>query len=158
MLSKVSHLVALLATMVLSFFLSRKWGTTIKELNNTDVYGSYLIGGGIFVGTFMLGNNFNYRLIFLLFTFPFLFRLNAIDRYRKWMLALFAVILLTTWRAFFFKHTYSYFEKPFHISPFLFIVNLLDWFIFISFMSLIWEAVIQILSKLYYGFKELTLR
>lgn len=37
---------------------------------NTDFLQSFRIGAGIYIGTFLLGNNWDYRLIFLIFTIP----------------------------------------------------------------------------------------
>ena len=41
-----------------------------QHLPNVPYVDGFRMGSGIYIGTFMLGNNFDYRLIFLLFTIP----------------------------------------------------------------------------------------
>ena len=53
--------------------LKQKNISKIPESNN---YLFFILGSSIFCGTFALGANFDYRLIFLLFTFPYLLELK----------------------------------------------------------------------------------
>ena len=51
-----------------------------KDVDNKTLhkenYLFFILGASIFCGTFILGANFDYRLIFLLFTFPYLIELK----------------------------------------------------------------------------------
>ena len=47
-----------------------------KNLDNNNNYLFFIAGSTIFCGTFLLGSNFDYRLIFLLFTIPYLLDLR----------------------------------------------------------------------------------
>jgi len=48
----------------------------IKKIPESSNYLFFILGSSIFCGTFVLGANFDYRLIFLLFTFPYLLELK----------------------------------------------------------------------------------
>ena len=64
----ITYLIALIIIVLFSLF-----GLTHRsEFSNLDLKNlrAFWIGAGIYVGTFLLGNNWDYRLIFLLFTIP----------------------------------------------------------------------------------------
>lgn len=69
--SNVMHLAArtILILIVLFCFLQLKNKKNILVVD-TNYLDSFRIGAGIFIGTFIFGYNFDYRLIFLIFTFP----------------------------------------------------------------------------------------
>ena len=47
-----------------------------KKIPKSHNYSFFILGASIFCGTFALGANWDYRLIFLLFTFPYLLELK----------------------------------------------------------------------------------
>ena len=49
-----------------------------KSLNNSSnkIENYFICGASIYIGTFIIGSNFDYRLIFLIFTIPYLMRLD----------------------------------------------------------------------------------
>lgn len=49
-----------------------------KNLNNSSdkIENYFVCGASIYIGTFIIGSNFDYRLIFLIFTIPYLMRLD----------------------------------------------------------------------------------
>ena len=50
------------------FLIDRLWPTPVQtDHKHMD---AFRLGAGIYIGTFLLGNNWDYRLVFLLFTFP----------------------------------------------------------------------------------------
>ena len=51
-----------------------------KKIPKSHNYSFFILGASIFCGTFVLGANFDYRLIFLLFTFPYLIDLQEDNR------------------------------------------------------------------------------
>ena len=67
----ISHILSIIVILfsLIFFFLKKK-----KDLNSTTSksYIFFIAGSSIFCGTFLLGANFDYRLIFLLFTIPYL--------------------------------------------------------------------------------------
>ena len=65
----------LLLIIILIFLKNVIYKDNNKILNDQD-YLFFILGGSIFCGTFILGANFDYRLIFLLFTFPYLIKLK----------------------------------------------------------------------------------
>ncbi len=67
-LPNITYLIAIAIIIVFSLlgFMYR------KEFKDSDIRNlrAFWIGAGIYIGTFLLGNNWDYRLIFLLFTLP----------------------------------------------------------------------------------------
>ena len=55
----------------------------------------FLIFGGIYAFTFLIGSNWNYRLIFLVPTIPFAMEMIRSTQYRKWGIAYITAVLLT---------------------------------------------------------------
>ncbi len=85
-------LVALLAAMV--WRLSRQGQATALSEDAMPNLDAFRLGAGIYVGTFLLGSNFDYRLIFLIFTVPQLFdwtRDTARDR--RWVSTLTLIVM-----------------------------------------------------------------
>lgn len=94
-----------------------------------DNYGTdaFMVGAAIYVGTFLVGNNFNYRLIFLVFTVPCLFvAVRHGNKAARWMLEAVIVMLFLT-----------RFQAP--VSPLLFVGDqLLEWGLFVVLVAALW--------------------
>ena len=57
-----------------------------------------MVGGGLYVGTFLTATNFDYRLVMLLFTVPTLLRLlGGAERFYRWLAALLLTAMVTGW-------------------------------------------------------------
>jgi len=81
------------------------WLGTIQERNLT----AFRMGASIYVGTFLLGNNWDYRLAFLIFVIPQLseWMFDKNKRYRFISVGVLALILLSCW------HFLVQFDFPF---------------------------------------------
>jgi hypothetical protein len=58
------------------FLVNFKFGNKIVNSKLLLDESLFLLGGGIYLGTFLIATNIDFRLIFLLFTFPLLMKLN----------------------------------------------------------------------------------
>ncbi len=99
MIKIMPYLVAL--SLLASLFLL---GTRVKdgyESNSERNLAAFRVGASIYVGTFLLGNNWDYRLAFLIFTIPQLSRwIFASNSRRRWLVSgVFAAILISCWYA-----------------------------------------------------------
>ncbi|RJP53023.1 MAG: hypothetical protein C4586_02095 [Anaerolineaceae bacterium] len=99
MIKVMPYLVALF--LLASLFLL---GTRVKdgyESNSERNLAAFRVGASIYVGTFLLGNNWDYRLAFLIFTIPQLSRwMFASNSRRRWLISgVFAAILISCWYA-----------------------------------------------------------
>ena len=84
------------ATALINFTYGRSFCTVTNSVAGT----SFVFGSGIYCGTFLLGTNFIYRLMFLLLCVPQLLdwqRAEADDKERKIERGLFATILSVLW-------------------------------------------------------------
>src|SRR5262245_1682557 len=66
----VSSLVAVAIASIIALLWARKIRETPPDTHHLD---SFLIGSGIYIGTFLIGNNFDYKMIFLVLLLPQLF-------------------------------------------------------------------------------------
>jgi hypothetical protein len=84
---------------LISLFLIRR-DDTLNKFNNLNLnqIDAFRIGSSIYIGTFFIGNNWDYRLIFLLFTIPQIL-LWIKTKNQISTLSFFALIgiILTTW-------------------------------------------------------------
>lgn len=114
--------------------------TTRKKKNLYEAeptfFNSYLIGSSIFVSTFIAGNNFDYRLIFLIFTFPQLLYWFRLPHLRNKSLIQLFILGFILWSPFILAQSDYLFSNSF-------IVNLLDevlswilFFIHVKFLTL----------------------
>ncbi len=89
----------LLAISYLFYFLVIKGKYIYKSQElNIEQIDSFRVGASIYIGTFLIGNNWDYRLIFLVFTIPQI--LNWIKSFKQLSLpSIWAIIaiILTTW-------------------------------------------------------------
>jgi hypothetical protein len=67
---------------------------------------AFRLGAAIYVGTFLLGNNWDYRLIFLLFTIPQTYAWAGQNRIAKLTLAAMLISLAHFWFSFFLPFAY----------------------------------------------------
>ena len=72
---------------------------TIKKFENTRAIHGFRAGAAIFIATFLLGNNFDYRLIFLLFVLPqmFTFLKSPIKSLSRISLVIVICIFISMW-------------------------------------------------------------
>jgi hypothetical protein len=69
----------------------------IKTEGNDSNIDSFRLGGWIYIGTFLLGNNFDYKLIFLLFTIPQLVNwVSSDDIQVRWISKITLVAIITS--------------------------------------------------------------
>ena len=107
--------VCFLAVVVLAFLLSKtkKIRGTVSTLG--DNYQSrvlFVCGACVYVGTFFIGNNFNYRLVFLLLTVPMLLEWSASKTSgRIYFGFLASVFFITFWHSF-VSRFFPYFGYP----------------------------------------------
>ena len=69
----------------------------------------FLAGAGIFIGTYVISANFDYRLIFLIFTFPYL-----INKLNSKLLVIYFFILIFCFNSFLYSgdpYSLNYFLK-----------------------------------------------
>ena len=66
--------------------------------NNFDTY--FISGASIYIGTFIIGSNFDYRLIFLILTIPYIININ--NFYLKFLLIISITISINS---FLFQHS-----------------------------------------------------
>ena len=107
------------ATALINFQYGRFFCVVLNSVAGT----AFLFGSGIYCGTFLLGTNFIYRLMFLLLCVPQLQDWPAVktdDRERKIQAGLFATIFATLWLNG---------DANGH-STFLFVPQLVDWLLF----------------------------
>ncbi len=108
----------------------------LPENTNSNSVNGYLAGAGIYIGTFLIGNNFDYRLIFLLFTIPqFLYIIKSYEgAISKVAIISFVSLLISLWHLvlnkFFFVLTNS------NMPSFL-IDELANWTLFFGLIYLI---------------------
>lgn len=88
----------------------------LLPVEETASLAAFRLGAGIYLGTFLLGNNWDYRLIFLLFTLPQLVEWARHSRMAGYTLS--AVLL---------SFAYFWFRN---ISPAYFLDELANWFVF----------------------------
>jgi hypothetical protein len=109
------------------------WMRTDKLLIGKDLYylSVFRLGAGIYIGTFFLGNNWDYRLIFLLFTLPQLADWMLKNIAAKYTLAAILVSLSYLWLAKFLPFAYFLDEianwMVFTGLFYLFVVSSPDW-------------------------------
>jgi hypothetical protein len=112
-------LISAAATALINFQRGRSFCAVPNGVAGT----AFLFGSGIYCGTFLLGTNFIYRLMFLLLCVPQLqdwLRVKADHRERMIEAGLFAIILATLWLNG---------DANGH-STFLFVPQLVDWLLF----------------------------
>jgi hypothetical protein len=95
-LSSISYLI-LLALFVLALVAGTSQNTNLVVTPSRNL-SAFQMGASIYIGTFFLGNNWDYRLIFLLFTIPQLItwahEQNPWQRFARWALC---TVFLSAW-------------------------------------------------------------
>ena len=99
---------------------------------NTINFDSFRAGASVYIGTFLLGNNYDYRLMFLLFTIPQLFLWITSSDHRFLSVISFLILGMIYFSLY---ELLLYKIIPSHLS---FLLNeMATWFIFFSFVFLI---------------------
>jgi hypothetical protein len=122
------------------------------EILNKDLYkaeplffNGYLIGSTMFVSTFIAGNNFDYRLIFLILTLPQVLHWSGLPHLRKTSLIQLGILGVVLWNPFISGVSKYFLTNKFIIHL---IDDILSWtlfFIHVKFLSL---YVLQRLKQL----------
>ncbi len=99
---------ALVAPLLLSFAakVQKKVTANGREQGNATAYlPAFKLGAGIYIGTFLLGNNFDYRMVFLLFVVPQLVQWSAHPLFQiRWPARMtLGAILLSWWASLLFQ-------------------------------------------------------
>ncbi len=116
----------------IAFYYERFFCTIPNSVAGT----AFLFGTGIYCGTFLLGTNFIYRLMFLLLCLPQLrdwLSVNTDDRERKIEVGLFATILAALW---------LHGEANGH-STFLLVPQLIDWVLFFGLAAVLMSNLLK---------------
>jgi hypothetical protein len=128
------------AFLVFSSFFVFRYGLKTKINKNdgqiTLTEAGFLTGVSIYLGTFLIGSNFDYRLIFLLFTLPMLIELanhhtSKISLISKISLVL---ILISQWHVFISDKMFLLLGRSF---PALIVDEIANWLLFFSFSYLL---------------------
>lgn len=93
--------------------------------------GAFRLGAAIYAGTFLLGNNWDYRLAFLLFVIPQLSQWFSASsgKYRWLFLGVFAVILASCWDTFIFYYALQLFGGKYKLYFYIF-DEIMNWSMF----------------------------
>lgn len=112
-----------LAILIICVFCVESQGNRSIMLQSSSLP-AFRLGAGIYLGTFFLGNNWDYRLIFLLFTIPTLTEWWTRSRITRFILCAVVICFSYLW-----------------IKPFLpgvyFIVQLLEWLLFAGLLYMV---------------------
>lgn len=100
---------------VLVFFFGFKKADNLKTeiLDSKEIF--FLCGGSIYLGTFILGPNLDYRLIFLIFALPYMLERNDNFYFKIIFLLSFFISINSLWFEGVDKFTYFYFAKGFFV-------------------------------------------
>ncbi len=79
------------------FFLTAKYHDLSQDHLASYNLDAFRVGAGIYIGTFFLGNNWSYRLIFVIFTIPFLIECLKKPPLRVWSYVTLSSIIFSFW-------------------------------------------------------------
>jgi len=79
------------------FFLTAKYHDSFEKQLNSYNLDAFRVGAGIYIGTFFLGNNWSYRLIFVIFTIPCLVECLRKPPLKIWGYITLASIIFSFW-------------------------------------------------------------
>ena len=94
MYSLLTFTLFLLALGLTVFGLFRGSRSKLLPTEDSRQFAAFRLGALVYIGTFFLGNNWDYRLIFLLFTVPQLYTWTSASRVVRWTLA---ALILSCW-------------------------------------------------------------
>jgi hypothetical protein len=122
-----------------SFFLFRygiKTGSHKDDSHITLTEAGFFTGVSIYLGTFLIGSNFDYRLIFLLFTLPMLFNLtkHQIPKVSFASKISLLLVLISQWHIFISDKMFQLLGRSF---PALIVDEIANWLLFFAFSYLL---------------------
>ncbi len=126
-LTKVASVIFSLAIIIFALIYSNRKKQNEKYSNHTYMNG-FRIGSSIFLGTFLMGNNWNYRLVFLLFCLPQLIEWSSLKLKISLAHVITTLILVSLWSALWMD-----LENPLVV----FIKEAIDWIIVFGLTSLL---------------------
>ena len=99
------YLILILLITTIVFF---KYQTFFKyKISNCKFGFGYLIGSGIFIISYIIGNNFEYRFVFLILTIPQIFIWRKTNKFLNHILALYVIIFWQTGINYFTVYLFS---------------------------------------------------
>lgn len=104
----IASLASILFVILIVFLVLNLWALSHYLLVGTDIFhlSAFRLGAGIYIGTFLLGNNWDYRLIFLLFTIPQLIDWGKQTRVAKYTLVATMISFFYLWIKMFIPFAY----------------------------------------------------
>ena len=124
--SLIVSLISIAMVIIIVFVIFRLWLFSNHSLigDNSYYLSSFRLGAGIYIGTFLLGNNWDYRLIFLLFTLPQLLDWVKRNKMAKYTLLAVLITFIHLWLVLIFPFAY-------------FLDEFANWFVFAGLFYLV---------------------
>lgn len=125
----VPHLFALLLLAGIFFIAMKHKGAF--PVNSERNLAAFRLGAAIYVGTFLLGNNWNYRLVFLMFVIPQISQwfFASPGKYRWLYLGVFIVMFASFWDTVIFDYGLRVFGEKYKMYLFIF-DEMMNWGVF----------------------------
>lgn len=127
-------------TLVLFSFLGAKTKTPFKSDSERNL-NAFRVGAAIFVGTFLLGNNWDYRLTFLIFAIPqisrWIFSHNTKQRYVALMI--YITLLVSCWYTVILKYFLIYTDGEYYLQFEIF-DQFMNWSLFAGLIYLLFAS------------------
>jgi hypothetical protein len=122
----------------------------IIENNNEEIDNSirqkkdfFIAGASIFLGSFILGNNFEYRLVFLLFCLPLLFHYWEIKKNITIVKVILVAMILRVWQYLPFNYFSQKLKNEFLSDSVFTIEQICSWVIFFGIFRIFIEIIFQ---------------
>lgn len=135
---------------VLIVLLSFWWGVRKRErllAASQRNLNAFWMGAAIYLGTFLLGNNWDYRLAFLILVIPQLSEWSRLgnSRQRSWSVFALACVLISCWYLFYNRHPYD----PAYPLPFVF-DEIVNWSLFANLARLLGASLPEWVASVVY--------
>jgi hypothetical protein len=103
----------------------------------------YIAGASIFMGSFVLGNNFEYRLVFLLLCLPLLFHYLEIRKNSTLVNVILVAILLRVWQYLPFNYFSQKLKNEFLSNSIFITEQICSWVIFLGLFRIFIEIIFE---------------
>lgn len=133
-LGHVLALITLLISAIVIFFAAMKLNYSVSGISSKNI-DAFRLGAGIYMGTYLLGNNWDYRLVFLILTIPAILNwCKTISYFTNISLLALAGIILMMWNQIIYKVAYLKILKlPNPLLPALTIEEISNYLLFLYF-------------------------